>query len=72
MGPGHRGLIRMILSHMDSLFIPVGIRYTKRTVRTHVIISIGKPVGDLFQGNSQKMTDYIMKKIARLSGLSLQ
>ena len=69
MGPGHRGLIRIVLSHIDSLFIPVGIRYTERTVRTHVLISIGKPVGDLFYGNSQEMTDYIMKKIAELSGL---
>lgn len=72
MGAGYEGLIRMVLSRIDSVFIPVGIRYIKRRGRTLVRLSIGKPVGNLFHGNSKKMIDYIMKEIAGHSGLSIQ
>ncbi len=69
MGPGHSGLIRMIFSHLDTNFLPVGIRYIKGRGRILVKLSIGKSVRNESYGDAQEITDYIMKEIARLSGL---
>lgn len=69
MGPGHRGLISIALTRGDSVLVPVGISYTKKKFRFHTKISIGKPVGNIFNGDSKKMTDYVMKEIALHSGL---
>ena len=69
MGKGHQGLIRMIYSRLDTNFIPVGIKYSKKRWRTQVIIKIGEPIYGDSVNNFQEIGDYIMKEIARLSGL---
>jgi len=69
MGPGHRGLPRMIIHRMGVPLIPAGIRYSKRGWRTLVTIKIGRPLYE----NPSMSVDGIMgiaiKDIARLSGL---
>ena len=69
MGPGHRGLIRMILYRLDTALIPVGLRYVRGHSRTPVRIKIGRPVYGGPSSNAYDIVDYIMKEIAVLSGL---
>jgi len=42
MGPGRVGMVRFVLSRFSLPFIPVGIRYSKRRVRTLVRIDFGE------------------------------
>ncbi len=44
MGPGKKGLIRLVMGRVDVPFIPVGIRYEKRGLRTEVVIKYGIPI----------------------------
>ena len=69
MGPGHRGLIRMILSRLETVLIPVGIRYARGRSRTRVRIRIGRPVYGGPSSNICKVVDHIMEEIAALSGI---
>jgi 1-acyl-sn-glycerol-3-phosphate acyltransferase len=69
MGPGHRGLIRMILSRLETALIPVGIRYVKGKSRTPVRIRIGRPIYGGPSSNLYEIADQIMEEIAGLSGL---
>ncbi len=69
MGPGHSGLIRMIISRSRVPFIPVGINYTKKRGRTLAQINFG---GSIYADGSAKADDLlrqIMTEIAKLSGL---
>ena len=69
LGPGHAGLIRMILSRFTLPIIPVGIAYTEGRGRTLVRINFGIPIYDYSSGNAVELLDQMMKEIARLSGL---
>jgi 1-acyl-sn-glycerol-3-phosphate acyltransferase len=70
MGPGHAGMVRLILSRLSLPFIPVGIRYGGRGARKRVGIAFGKAVyGENFPTPAAFM-ERIMGEIARLSGLS--
>lgn len=69
MGPGHAGLVRMILSRFTLPLIPVGIRYTAEKGRTHVLIDFGKPIYQESTANSGEFIDLIIKEISILSGL---
>ncbi len=69
MGPGHSGLIRMILSRLETVLIPAGIRYVRGHFRTPVRIRIGKPVYGGPSSNVYEIADHIMKEIAVLSCL---
>ena len=68
MGPGHTGLIRMIHSSINTLFIPAGVRYSHEKYRTSVHISFGEPI----EGNNHKdvreLFNFIMTGILKLSG----
>lgn len=69
MGPGHSGLIRMIISRSRVPFIPVGINYSKKRGRTRVQINFG---GSIYADGSAKADDLlrqVMTEIAKLSGL---
>ena len=68
MGPGHVGLIRMIMSHSNIPFIPSGIRYEARGRRTEVQIKFGRPIYKDLSANADLFVDQIMKEITRLSG----
>jgi 1-acyl-sn-glycerol-3-phosphate acyltransferase len=68
MGSGHSGLIKMIFARFSIPFIPVGIRYTKKTWRQYVEILIGMPVCSNPGRDVGETYKYIMKEIARLSG----
>ncbi len=68
MGPGRRGLIRMIMSHSDVPFIPTGIRYEASGFYTKVKIAFGSPICMDSADNPHLVVDRIMEEIARLSG----
>ncbi len=69
MGPGQKGLLRMIIHRMDVPLIPAGIRYRKRRWRTLVAISIGRPIYGSPSMSLNGVMDIVITGIARLSGL---
>lgn len=69
MGPGYAGLIRMVLSRVTLPFIPVGMTYSKKRLRTVIRISFGMPVYGNSYGNANRLFNHIIKDIALLSGL---
>jgi 1-acyl-sn-glycerol-3-phosphate acyltransferase len=50
-------------------FIPMGIRYQEKRLRTEMHVKIGKPLYSNGKSDSQKFTHHIIKDIAALSGL---
>ena len=69
MGPGRIGLVRMIHSNMDTLFIPAGINYHRAGTRTNVQVSFGEPKRGMDYENSYELLSSIMEEISKLSGL---
>ncbi len=69
LGPGHVGLIRMILSQISIPFIPVGIQYKGNRRRKHVRIHIGRPIHGGPTTDVHKLLARVMEEIGRLSGL---
>jgi len=69
MGPGHEGMVRLILSRLLLPFIPVGIRYSRRGRRTLVQINFGKASYADSATSARIFLDHMMGKIAQLSGL---
>ena len=69
MGPGQTGVIRMVLSRMNPVFIPVGIRYhLRRRNRTLVQIRFGKTCYGDPSAKARNFLTQMMEEIARLSG----
>ena len=68
MGPGHVGLIRMIMSRSQVPFVPTGVRYEVRGRYTEVQIKFGRPIYENSSVKADLFVDQIMKEIARLSG----
>ena len=68
VGPGHVGLIRMIMSRSKAPFIPTGIRYVTRRLYTEVQINFGRPICNDSSDNADLFVDRIMEEITRLSG----
>ena len=68
MGPGHVGLIRMIMSRSKVPLIPTGVRYEARGRHTEVQIKFGRPIYRDSLANTDLFVEQIMKEIARLSG----
>jgi len=70
MGPGHAGIVRLILSRLTLPFIPVGISYSGDGPRKTVRIRFGQAVFGDSSVPAKEFLDHMMKKIAQLSGLS--
>ena len=70
MGPGRAGVVRMILSRLSLLFLPVGIHYSRERFRTLVQVNYGKPFYAEPGISPSTFLDQMMKEIAELSGLS--
>lgn len=70
MGPGHTGIVRYVISRLTLPFIPVGINYSGKGLRTLVRINFGKPIYTHSEISANIFLDDIMKEIAQLSGLS--
>jgi 1-acyl-sn-glycerol-3-phosphate acyltransferase len=70
MGPGHVGMIRLILSRVTPPFIPVGVRYSRKGFRTLVQVNYGKPFYAEAGTSPSALLDRMMKQIAELSGMS--
>ena len=71
MGPGHVGLIRMIMSRSNVPFIPTGICYERSGRYTEVLIEFGRPIYRDSSDNTDLIFDQIMEEIARLSGFRI-
>lgn len=69
MGPGHAGIIRLVLSRLTLPFVPVGIRYHKTGLRTRVLVRFGQPFETGRDTSYDRLLDRMMGDIARLSGL---
>ncbi len=69
MGPGHAGLIRLLLSRLSIPFVPVGVRYFRKGVRTRVVIRFGEPFHADKETHFRELLDHMMGEIARLSHL---
>jgi len=69
MGPGHTGMVRLILSRLSLPFIPVGISYSRRGWRTVVRIKFGKASYADSEVPASAFLNCMMKEIALLSGL---
>jgi 1-acyl-sn-glycerol-3-phosphate acyltransferase len=69
MGPGRAGVVRMILSRLSVLFLPVGIHYSRKGLRTLVQVNYGKPFYAESGTSPSAFLDRMMKEIADLSGL---
>jgi len=69
IGPGRVGIVRLILSHLSLPFIPVGIYYSGKGVRTLVRINFGKALYANSGASATSFLDKVMKEIAVLSGL---
>jgi 1-acyl-sn-glycerol-3-phosphate acyltransferase len=79
MGRGKHRLIERILRVQEKMewredqaipFIPVGIRYREKRMRTEVQVNIGKPFLSDGKAPAQEFTGAIVGEIAKLSGLS--
>ena len=69
MGPAHVGVVRLILSHLELPFIPVGIQYVRKGWRVAVTINFGKAVYSDSRASASEFLDIVMADIAQLSGL---
>jgi 1-acyl-sn-glycerol-3-phosphate acyltransferase len=69
MGRPRVGVVRLILSHLELPFIPVGIHYMRRGWRVVVTVNFGKPVFSDSRASVSEFLDLLMADIARLSGL---
>ena len=69
MGPGHIGIVRLILSKTAPPFVPVGIKYSPNGGRVSVHIRFGNPFHKDPSIPANEFLDRIMKDIASLSGL---
>jgi len=69
MGPGHVGIVRLILFRFSLPFIPVGMNYSAKRARTLVRIKFGKAIYADPATSANSVLDNVMKEIAGLSGL---
>ena len=69
IGPGHAGLIKMVHSNINTVFIPVGIKYAGTRLRKTIRIIFGNPVKNDYFKKPEELFAFIMKEIAGLSGL---
>jgi 1-acyl-sn-glycerol-3-phosphate acyltransferase len=69
MGPGQLGMVRYILSRLFLPFVPVGINYSRKGLRTEAQINFGEPFYVDSEVSANTFLDSIMNEIARLSGL---
>jgi len=69
MGPGRVGIVKLLLSRFDLPFIPVGIHYLPKRVRTHVQIKFGEAIYGDSAGSARLFLSKVMDEIKLLSGL---
>jgi len=69
IGPVHVGIVRLILSRFSIPFIPVGMNYSGKGIRTLVRINFGKAIYSDPSASANSFLDNMMKEIAGLSGL---
>ena len=69
IGSAHAGIVRFILSRFSIPFIPVGMNYSGKGIRTLVRINFGKAIYSDPSASAGPFLDNMMKEIAGLSGL---
>jgi 1-acyl-sn-glycerol-3-phosphate acyltransferase len=79
MGPGKHRLIQLLLRLQDNFrgtgnpaipFVPIGIQYHKKKIRTEVRVKIGPPIISNGEMGGREFTRRILGDIAQLSGFS--
>ena len=70
MGPARLGLVKYLITHGDSPFIPVGVRYENKWGPTRVRISFDRPLLPDQFSSPDRFIEKAMQRIAHLSGLS--
>jgi len=68
MGLGYVGLIRLIHSQVEGPFIPVGIRYSRKSMRRRVDITFGKTIPWEPSTKAEEFLAAAMEEIRVLSG----
>jgi len=69
IGSAHAGIVRFILSRFSIPFIPVGMNYSGKRIRTLVRINFGKAIYSDPSASAGLFLDNMMKEIAELSEL---
>ncbi len=69
MGPGKGGILKLIISRLALPLIPVGIRYRREGIWTHVTVSFGQPIYHKNQTSTDETFELLMEAIGELSGL---
>lgn len=69
IGPAHAGIVRFVLSRFSIPFIPVGMNYSGKGIRTLVRINFGKAIYSDPSAPANSFLDNMMREIAGLSGL---
>jgi len=69
IGPAHAGIVKLILSRFSIPFIPVGMNYSGKGIRTLVRINFGKAIYSDPSASAGPFLDNMMKEIAGLSEL---
>jgi len=69
MGPGKKGLLRLIISRSPTTLIPVGIRYSGKKRATDVTIRFGSPIDMNTDKDFPDIMKTVMSDIRKLSGL---
>ena len=70
MGIGQTGMVRFVLSRLALPFVPVGINYSSPGSRILIRINFGKPFYADSSLSADTFVNYMMEKIAQLSGLA--
>ena len=69
IGHAHTGMVKFILSRFSIPFIPVGMNYSRKGIRTLVRINFGKAIYLDPSASAGPFLDAMMQEIAGLSGL---
>ncbi len=69
VGPGRGGILKLIISRLALPLIPVGVRYRKKSGKTLVTVSFGRPLYHPKHTSGDVTLDRVMAAIADLSGL---
>ena len=72
MGPIRPGMIRFLLKRGDVPFIPTGIRYTRRVLRSRVDIRFGEPIWRRNYNSDEDFMEKIRYMVASLSEIPVR
>ncbi len=69
VGPGKVGIVKLVQSKFHLPFVPLGIKYRKKNLRTHVQMRFGQAIWPMPNESAGNFLDRVMSEISRLSEL---